>query len=109
MRPERSLWPVWVIGRAEEFLRHLQMDARAVAGLAVGVHRAAVPHGFQRLDPARDDFAARLAVDGGHQPDAAGIVLLLRRIGMRVLEPLGVLEIAGDVALGGAHGVSSFA
>ena len=51
------------------------MDAGAVAGLAVGVHRAAVPDGLERVDAGLHHLAARLAVERGDQADAAGIVL----------------------------------
>ena len=54
------------------------MDAGAVAGLAVGVHRAAVPDGLQRVDAGLHDVAAPLAVKGRDHADAAGIVLLRR-------------------------------
>jgi hypothetical protein len=60
---------------AEEILRDLQMDAGAVAGLAVGIDRAAVPDRLQRRDAGQHDLAPRLAVDRGDQADAAGIVL----------------------------------
>ena len=49
-------------GFGEEILRDLDVDAGAIARLAVGVNRAAVPHRLQRLDPGLDDVAARLAV-----------------------------------------------
>ena len=52
------------------------MHAGAVAGLAVGVDGAAVPDGLQRVDRQLDHLAARLAVDGGDQADAAGVVLV---------------------------------
>ena len=94
---------------AKEFLRHLQMDPGAVAGLAVGVHRTAMPDRFQRLDGARDHLAARLAVDRGNEADAAGIVLLLRRIGVRRFELRGVGEKAPDLALGVARRTHSAA
>ena len=81
-------------GHAEEFLRHLDMDAGTVAGLAVGVDGAAVPHGLQRLDAAGHDFAARCAVDRRDQADAAGIVLLVGRIKVTVFECLRIFEIA---------------
>jgi hypothetical protein len=34
-----------------------------------------VPEGLQRLDRQLDDLAARLAVDGADQADAAGVAL----------------------------------
>ena len=59
------------------------MDAGAVAGLAVGIDRAAVPHRLQRVDAGLHHVAARLAVERGDQADAAGIVLLRRVVGVR--------------------------
>jgi hypothetical protein len=59
----------------EEVLRHLDMDAGAVAGLAVGIDRAAVPDRLQRVDAGLHDAAMRLAIQRGDQTDAAGIVL----------------------------------
>jgi hypothetical protein len=66
----------------EEVLGDLNVDAGAVAGLAVGVDRTAVPDRLQGLDAGHDHLAARLAVDRGDQADAAGVVLL-----GRVVEP----------------------
>ena len=57
---------------AEEGLRHIDHDAGAVAGLAVGIDRAAVEQGLQRLDGQIDDFALLRAVDGTDDADAAG-------------------------------------
>ncbi len=51
------------------------MHAGAVAGLAVGIHRAAVPHRLQRVDAGLHHLSPRLAVQRGDQADAAGIVL----------------------------------
>ena len=58
---------------AEEILRDLDMDAGAVAGLAVGVDRAAVPHRLQRIDARHHDVAPPLAVERRDQADAAGV------------------------------------
>jgi hypothetical protein len=63
-------------------MRDLHVDAGAVAGLAVGIDRAAVPHRLQRLDPHQHDLAPRLAVDRRDHADAAGIVLV-----GRIVEP----------------------
>ncbi len=60
------------LGR-EEGLGQFDHDPGAVAGQAVGVDRAAVGHGLQRLDGHLDDLAARLAVDGADQTHAAGV------------------------------------
>ena len=74
----------------EEVLRDLDVEARAVAGLAVGVDRAAVPHGLQRIDAGRDHVAASLAVQRHDETDAAGI------------ESLGGVVTIGGGELGGA-------
>ena len=44
-----SSWPLPADMLAEEILRDLDVDAGAVAGLAVGVDGAAVPDGLQRV------------------------------------------------------------
>jgi hypothetical protein len=62
----------------EEVLGDLHVDAGAVAGLAVGVHGAAVPHRLEGLDRRLHHLAPRLAVEGGDEADAAGVVLLGR-------------------------------
>ena len=95
--------------RAEEFLRHLQMHAAPVAGLAVGIDGAAMIDGFQRVDGARHDFAARFAVECGHEAHTAGIVFLFRRIKMGVFQLLRVGAIAGDVLFRVVHGHHSAA
>ncbi len=63
----------------EEVLRDLDMDAGAVAGLAVGVHRAAVPHRLQRVDAGLHDVAPGAAIQRGDQAHAAVGVLVLGR------------------------------
>src|SRR5690606_37619675 len=60
---------------AEEVLRDLHVDAGAVAGLAVGVDRAAMPDGLQRGDAGFHHAARRLAVERGNEADAAGVML----------------------------------
>ena len=49
------------------------MDARAVAGLAVGIDRAAMPYRLQRIDARHDHVAPSLAVERHDQADAAGV------------------------------------
>ncbi len=57
------------------------MDAGAVAGLAVGVDRAAVPDRLQRIDAAPATTSRRrLAVERRDQADAAGVMFLVRRL-----------------------------
>ena len=67
----------------EEILRDLHMDAGPVAGLAVGIDRAAMPDRLQRRDRRLHHLAARLAVERGDEPDAAGVMLV-----GRIVEPV---------------------
>ena len=59
----------------EEVLRNLDVNAGAVAGLAVGIDRAPVPHRLERRDAGLDHIAPRRAVERGDQSDSARIVL----------------------------------
>ena len=54
----------------------LDVDARAVAGLAVSIHGTAVPDRLQRVDAVLHDAARGLAVDRHHETDAAGRLLV---------------------------------
>jgi len=63
---------------AEEILRDLDMDAGAVAGLAIGIDGAAVPDGLQRRNRRLNHLAARLAIEGRDDANAAGVMLLAR-------------------------------
>ncbi len=94
----------------EEVLGHGHEDAGAVAGLAVGVHGPAVPERLQRLDRQLHHLAARLAVDGADEADAAGVALRSGVVGAAFDEPLAVLEVAlhlGVVGHGGLPGKTS--
>ena len=77
----------------EEILRDLHMDARPVAGLAVGIHGTAMPDRLQRRDRRRHHLPARLAVERGDEPDAAGIMLVGRIVEARGGEMRGVAAI----------------
>jgi len=55
----------------------------AVAGFTIGIDGAAVPNCLQRVDSGDHHFAAGLAVGGGNETDAAGIVFLIGVVGMR--------------------------
>jgi len=57
----------------EEIERQLDMNAGPVAGLAVGIDRAAMPDRLQRVDRRGDDTTRRLAVGRRDQPDAARV------------------------------------
>ena len=83
----------------EEVLRDLDMDAGAVAGLAVGVDRAAVPDRLQRLDRRLDHLAPRLAVDRGDEADAAGVVLVGRVVEAVACQMSGVSPVVRDEPL----------
>ena len=74
----------------EEVLGDLDVDAGAVAGLAVGVHRAPVPHRLQGVDAGDDHLAAGLAVDGRHQSDATSVVFLGGVVHSVTAKPLGL-------------------
>src|SRR3546814_5208659 len=63
------------------------MNPRPVAGLAVGIDRAAVPDRAQRLDCRLDDAARWLAVGRRDQPDAAGIGFEVGPVHARFGEP----------------------
>ena len=60
-------------GIGKEGHGEVNMQPRAVAGHAVRVDRAAVPHCFQGVDGRSDDAAARTAIGGGDKTDTAGI------------------------------------
>src|SRR3546814_17826728 len=75
---------------AEEVLRDLQVDAGAVAGLAVGVDRTAVPHRLQRLDAGDHHIAPRRSVERGDEADAAGVMLLRRVVEALAAELCGI-------------------
>ena len=59
----------------EEVPGQADQNAGAVAGASVGVHGAAVEDGLERLQGQFDDLAAGLAVNGGDEADAAGVML----------------------------------
>jgi hypothetical protein len=65
----------------EERGRDLHVDARAVAGLAIGIDGAPVPDGLQRVDAVFHHLARRLAVDRHDKTHAAGRMLL--RLGIQ--------------------------
>jgi hypothetical protein len=59
-------------------VRHLDQDARAVAGQRVATRGAPVHEVPEDLDPLLDDVVRGLTLDVGHETGAAGIVLELR-------------------------------
>jgi hypothetical protein len=63
----------------------LDQDAGAVAHQLVRAHRAAVVQVLEDLQALQDDGVALLALDVGHEADAAGVVLVGARNTGRVL------------------------
>ncbi len=72
------------------------MDAGPVAGLAVGVDRAAMPDRLERGNPRLDDAAPRLAIQRGHQAHAARVMLFRRVVGVRRDQMIAVVFVALD-------------
>ena len=65
---------------AEEMVRHLEEDARAVARGALEPRSAAVLEVYEHRERVVEDLVAARAVDVGERADAAGVVLELRSI-----------------------------
>jgi len=65
---------------AEELVRDLREDARAVAHQRVGTDGAPVVEVAQDLETLLDDLVALLALDVGDEADTAGVVLELRPV-----------------------------
>ena len=61
---------------AEEGVRHLGQDARAVARVGLGAGGTAVLQVAQHRERLLDQRVARLAGEGGHEADATGVVLV---------------------------------
>ena len=81
----------------------LQMDARAVAGLAVGIDRAPVPDRLQGLNAGLDHLTPRRAVDGRDETDAAILVLVRRVVGVGGLKPLHIRLPVGHEGVAAGH------
>ncbi len=90
---------------AEEILRDLDMEARAVAGLAVRVDGATMPHRLQRIDARRHHVAAALAVERHDEADAARIQRLGGIVAVGVGQLLGAFEVLADEFSCGHGGV----
>ena len=59
---------------AEKPVGDLGQDAGAVARLGIGVHRAAMDEIANAGQRVAQDFIRALALEAGHEPDAAGVV-----------------------------------
>ncbi len=64
----------------EKLVRNLDQDAGAVARLRVATRGAAMGEVDQHLKALADNLVALFALDAGHKPHAAGIVLIARVI-----------------------------
>ena len=64
----------------KEAHRQVDMDTRAIASLAIGVDRAPMPHGLQRIDRGGDDATRRAAVGRGNEAHATGVAFQVRMI-----------------------------
>ena len=84
----------------EEVLRDLDVKARAVAGLAVGVHGAAMPHRLERVDAGHHHVAAALAVQRHDKADAAGVDRLRGVVAVGVGELRDTVLVVADELLG---------
>ena len=62
----------------EEFVRNLDEEARAVAGLRVAAAGAAVGEVDEDLDAFEDDVVRPVSLDGGDETDTACIVFIPR-------------------------------
>ena len=87
--------------------RDLHVNARTVPGLAIGIHRAAVPDRLQRLDAGLDHLAAFLPADRHHQADAARGMLGLLGVQAVFCHPLALGRFGtGPVFVIDGHGIS---
>jgi hypothetical protein len=59
---------------AEEGVRNLNEDARAVTGVHLGASRTSVIHVAKRSETVSDDLMAALALHVNDEVDAAGVV-----------------------------------
>ncbi len=90
-RPPRFLGAMGLL--QEEVLGDRQIDAGAVAGLAVGVDGAAMPDRLQCIDRRDHDIAPGLAIDSRDEPDAASVTLVGGRVHARAFEVCCILQI----------------
>ena len=79
---------------AQERIRHADEQARAVAAVGLAPAPAAVVHALEHLEGVGHDTVRRLALDVADEPDAAGVVLVVRMV-----QPLGAWETFHHAAL----------
>ena len=66
--------------QAEKFIRKGQQNARAVPGIRIAPHGAAVHEPLENSNPHFNDFVARFILQVSHQTHAAGVPLLFKVI-----------------------------
>ena len=66
--------------QAEKFIRKGQQNARAVPGIRIAPHGAAVHEPLKNSNPRFNDFVARFIFQVSHQANAAGVPLLFKII-----------------------------
>jgi len=62
----------------QKFVRNLDQDARAIAGLFVAAGRATMQQVLQNPDTAHNDFMGSGPIDIGDKPHTTGVVFILR-------------------------------
>ena len=60
--------------RHQDLVGDLRHDARAVAGLRIGIHGAAMGQMAERLDAVSQHLVGAFSMDGSDEPDPAGVV-----------------------------------
>ena len=85
--------------------RDLYVNARTIAGLAIGIHRATVPNSLQRLDPVLDHRTRLAAIHIHDQANATRGVLIFRLIETVFRHPLALCLFGTDpVRVVSGHG-----
>ena len=97
-----------VDGFAQKVLRRFNENACAVAGLAVSIDGAAMPDRLQCGDGQRNNFAARLAVNGDDEAYAARVALGVGAVEAVTLKPSAFALIARDL-FSAVHCAATFA
>ncbi len=104
LAPSRGVWPISRTCWRKKAWGRPDQDAGAVAGLAVGRHRAAVPDRLQRAMASSTTSRRGMAVDGADEADATGVVLRRRVVGVRRDQALAIVQIPANVL---AHAAAS--
>src|SRR3546814_12672755 len=87
----------------EESDRQLDVEARAIAGLAIGIDSAAVPYGFERIDRGGDDPARRFPINRRDKADTTGIGIHIGTVHALTRHPLALGFPGNEVNLKTPH------